>query len=92
MFILLISIGYIQRQNVKKLGSKFAHSFSKRARIEVIYGVIILFFAATLVAANPSTAEQGVYRESTKQQDLDLSVEITPFRNGFKYDYFRFWE
>ena len=35
-----------------------------------------------LVAANPSTAEQGVYKEITQQQDLDLSVSVTPLEMG----------
>ncbi|WP_407270686.1 copper resistance CopC/CopD family protein [Radiobacillus sp. PE A8.2] len=82
LFLLLVIIGYIQRKTVKKLGSKLAPSFFKRVRTEIIYGVIIFFFAATLVAANPSTAEQGVYKETTKQQELDLSVEITPLEMG----------
>ena len=82
LFLLLVTIGYVQRKTVKRLGSNLAHSFFKRTRTEVIYGIIIFFFAATLVAANPSTAEQGVYKEITQQQDLDLSVSVTPLEMG----------
>lgn len=82
LFLLLVTIGYVQRKTVKRLGSNLAHSFFKRTRTEVIYGIIIFFFAATLVAANPSTAEQGVYKEITQQQDLGLSVEVTPLEMG----------
>lgn len=82
LFLLLVIVGYIQRKTVKRVGSNLAHSFFKRVRIEVIYGVIIFFFAATIVAANPSAAEQGVYKEATKQHDLGLSVSVTPLEMG----------
>ncbi|SEB05497.1 copper transport protein [Thalassobacillus cyri] len=82
LFLLLIYLGYLQRKKVKNFSIKVAGSFLKRARTEVIYGVILLFFAATLVAANPSAAEQGVYKENTKQSDLDVNVEITPLEMG----------
>ncbi|WP_188453336.1 copper resistance CopC/CopD family protein [Virgibacillus oceani] len=82
LFLLLVIIGYIQRKAVKQLSSKLAQSFFGRVRAEIMYGVIIFFFAATLVAANPSAAEQGVYKETPTQQDLDLTVEITPLEMG----------
>ncbi|WP_256464156.1 copper resistance CopC/CopD family protein [Halobacillus amylolyticus] len=83
LFFLLIIIGYVQRKTVKQLSSKFTFSFFKRVRIEAVYGLIIFFFAASLVAANPSAAEQGVYRETPEApNNLDLNVEITPLEMG----------
>jgi copper transport protein len=82
LFLLIVIIGYVQRKAVKQLSSKLVHSFSSGIRTELIYGVIIFFFAASLVAANPSAAEQGVYPKQTAQQDLNLNVEITPFKMG----------
>lgn len=82
IFLLVISLGYLQRKTVKNYSIKLVDSFFRRARTEVIYGVVLFFFAATLVAANPSAAEQGVYKENTKQSDLNLNVKITPLEMG----------
>lgn len=83
LFFLLIIIGYVQRKTVRQLSSKFTISFFKRVRIEVLYGLIIFFFAASLVAANPSAAEQGVYKQTPEaSNDLGLNVQITPLEMG----------
>ncbi len=82
LFFLLVFIGYVQRKAVMKLSSRLIHSFFIRTRTELIFGVFVFFFAATLVAVNPSAAEQGVYPEKSVQEDLNLNVEITPFEIG----------
>ncbi|MRH44469.1 hypothetical protein GH741_17635 [Aquibacillus halophilus] len=81
MFLVIVTLGFFQRKAIKKMSSEYTHSFFKRVRTEIIYGMIILFLAASLVAANPSAAEQGVYRETTKQE-LDLNVKISPLEMG----------
>ncbi|MBM7570554.1 copper resistance protein CopC [Aquibacillus albus] len=83
LFLVLLMIGYIQRKIVKQMKRKIIHSFFKRVRTEIIYGVLVFFFAASLVAANPSAAEQGVYEEPVERQDdLELNVEIAPLEMG----------
>ncbi|MDC3425766.1 copper resistance protein CopC [Aquibacillus sp. 3ASR75-11] len=82
LFLFVISVAYFQRKTIKKLGSKLASSVYKKGWIELTYGVMIILFASTLVAANPSAAEQGLYKEPNPEQSLELDVKVTPIEIG----------
>jgi copper transport protein len=43
---------------------------------------LILFAAALLIESTPSASEQGVYPNRMVQDNIQLSVEISPFRVG----------
>ncbi|MDC3418160.1 copper resistance protein CopC [Aquibacillus salsiterrae] len=81
-FLFLLLLGYFQRKAVIRISAAAANTFIRKIRTEVIYGICILFFAASLVAANPSAAERGVYPETTDQEDLGLIVDIAPIQMG----------
>jgi copper transport protein len=74
--------GYLQRRSIKNLTSKAVNKVINRVRIELIYGVFILFFASLLVASTPSTAEQGVYPSSVEKEKVKLNVNISPLYPG----------
>jgi copper transport protein len=82
LFIGMTGIGYLQRHSLKKISLQGLHTFIRRGRVELLYGVLILFAAAVLIESSPVAAEQGVYSISPAKDGTTVSVKITPFRAG----------
>jgi copper transport protein len=80
--IVVIVLGFSQRQSLKRIASEGILSFIKRARMEWICAALILFAAALLIESTPSAAEQGVYPSRVVKDNVELTVEISPFRVG----------
>ncbi|WP_436376940.1 copper resistance CopC/CopD family protein [Cytobacillus sp. BC1816] len=80
--LIVLLIGIFQWNTVKKLAAKTINVVITRAKVEMIYSVLILFFASLLVVSTPSAAEQGVYPSSIKKEEVGLSVEISPLYPG----------
>ncbi|MBT2691287.1 copper resistance protein CopC [Bacillus sp. ISL-47] len=80
-FIVLL-IGVFQWNSVKHITTKTVNVVITRAKVEIIYAVLILLFASFLVVSTPSAAEQGVYPSSIEKKYLGLNVDIAPFYPG----------
>ncbi|WP_170007200.1 copper resistance CopC/CopD family protein [Bacillus fonticola] len=76
-FVILM-IGFMQRKYIKRMVSSFVGKFQGRLKVEFVYGLFVLLFASILVVGSPSTAEQGVYLESTSNEDAKLDVTFSP--------------
>jgi len=82
LFIGMVGVGYLQRHSLKKIALQGLHALMRRGRIELLYGVLILFAAAILIESNPIAAEQGVYPTRHAKDGTNVSVKIAPFRAG----------
>jgi copper transport protein len=78
----ILVFGFLQRRTLKRITEGRIRPFLLRARTEWIYAALILFAAALLIESTPSAAEQGVYPNRMVQDNIELSVEISPFRVG----------
>ncbi|WP_209123607.1 copper resistance CopC/CopD family protein [Alkalihalobacillus sp. BA299] len=82
LFIAIILLGMLQIRLIKKDLQNRAKVFRTQLKTELFLGIIIIFFAASLVNASPRTAEQGVYPVNSDQA-MNVSVEISPFKPGY---------
>jgi len=80
--VVILFLSYWQRHSLQHLPVKVIDLFVRRGRIELIYGVLILFAAAFLIESKPSAADQGVYPKTMVKEDMEVSVSISPFRMG----------
>ncbi|WP_174733230.1 copper resistance CopC/CopD family protein [Mesobacillus harenae] len=80
-FIVLL-IGIFQWNTIKQIATKSVNVVMSRAKVEVIYGVLIMLFASLLVVSTPSSAEQGIYPTSIEKKDVGLRVDLTPLYPG----------
>ncbi|OXT17188.1 hypothetical protein B9K06_12575 [Bacillus sp. OG2] len=78
---LIIIIGYLQRKVLKQIANNLFKKFYRRSMYEVVYGLLLIFFASILVVATPTEAEQGVYPQD-RAQDSDIKVGISPLNPG----------
>jgi copper transport protein len=78
----ITGLGYWQRRFLRNVSEKVLSLFIRRGRIELVYAVFILFAAAILIESSPGSADQGVYPKSLAKEELELSVDITPFQMG----------
>lgn len=78
----ILVFGFLQRRTLKRITEGGIRSFIQRVRAEWIYAVLILFAAAILIESTPSAAEQGVYPGRMVQDDIELSVEVSPLSVG----------
>ncbi|SDJ12830.1 copper resistance CopC/CopD family protein [Alteribacillus bidgolensis] len=80
LVILAFAIG--QRLSLKHLSASSIFLFFFRARMEVAVGVLLLFAAAILIELQPKEAEQGIYPSMAEKEDVEVSVDVEPFRIG----------
>ncbi|WP_227935954.1 copper resistance CopC/CopD family protein [Alkalihalobacillus deserti] len=80
LFVGILGLGLAQmiyiRRNVK------IRKFLSLGTTEFVIGLLIIFFATSLVNATPRAAEQGIYPKGN-EQDSNLSVMITPLKLGY---------
>jgi copper transport protein len=79
--LLIICIGFVQRNTLQKLANALVNKFYSRGIIEVLYGVFLLLFASILVVSTPSAAERGIYPLKSSYEE-DLKVDISPLKEG----------
>jgi copper transport protein len=78
---IVVLLGYFQRKSIKSFTVHLVNKFKIRGLNEIVYAMLILFFASILVVSTPSAAEQGIYPENEKNEQ-DLLVEISPLKSG----------
>jgi copper transport protein len=78
----ILMLAFWQRRSLQQLPAKAIDLFVRRGRMELIYGVLILFAAAILIESKPSAADQGVYPKTMVKEDMEVAVSISPFRMG----------
>jgi copper transport protein len=78
----ILVIAFWQRRSLQQMPAKVIDLFIRRGRMELIYAIIILFAATVLIESQPSAADQGVYPEKLVKEDIEVSVEISPFQMG----------
>lgn len=83
LFLLIILIGFLQSRSLRSFSEKKASIFKIRLGIEGLYGLLILFFAAILVVATPSAAEQGVYPDQVIRGGVSVTTHVTPLVPGY---------
>lgn len=79
--ILVVGIGYLQRNAIKKFTSEIVNKFYIRGLFEIVYGLLLLFFASILVVSTPSAAERGVYPLKSSYEQ-EVKVDISPLKEG----------
>lgn len=80
LFIGILGLGLAQMLYVKR-GDKTRNLLSI-GTTEFFIGLVIIFFASSLVNATPQAAEQGIYQDENKQEMIP-SIMITPFKLGY---------
>jgi copper transport protein len=66
----ILMLAFWQHRSLQQLPAKAIDIFVRRGRMELIYGVLILFAAAILIESKPSAADQGVYPRTMVKEDL----------------------
>lgn len=80
--VVILMIAFWQRRSLQQIPVKVIDLFIRRGRMELIYAVIILFAAAILIESQPSAADQGVYPKKMVKEEIEVSVDISPFQMG----------
>lgn len=78
---LIAGIGYLQRNALKRLADQLINRFYRQGIFEIVYGILIVFFASLLVVSTPTEAEQGVYPQDSSYEK-DVKVAISPLNPG----------
>lgn len=83
LFLVITFIGFYQMRLLK---SGIDHNHTSLTailgRTELIIGMSILFFAASMINTSPKAAEQGIY-PTDLYSPVDVSVSLTPFQMGY---------
>ncbi|MGS2778296.1 copper resistance protein CopC [Robertmurraya sp. GLU-23] len=79
--LLIVFIGFLQRNTLQKLAAALVNKFYRRGIIEILYGVFLLLFASILVVSTPSAAERGIYPLKSSYEQ-ELKVDISPLKEG----------
>jgi copper transport protein len=82
LFIVILILGYFQKRTVKRISDELVPSFFRRTKIEIGVGMVILLCASVLLTLSPTEAEQGIYPSTVKQDHIEASLEIAPFKVG----------
>ncbi|GLB61417.1 copper resistance CopC/CopD family protein [Cytobacillus sp. NCCP-133] len=80
--LIIFIIGFFQRRTIKKLTTNAVNTVLNRARVELVYAALIIFFASLLVVSTPGAAEQGVYPSSIEKENIELNVDFMPLYPG----------
>ncbi len=83
--LIIVMIGFIQREAIKKGTVKAVTKIMIRVRVEIVYASLILLFASVLVVSTPGSAEQGVYPSSSEKENVHLSVDFAPLNPGLNF-------
>jgi copper transport protein len=87
--IFIVIFGYIQRRTIKNFTTSMIAKFKIRGLSEFLYGLLVLFFASTLVVTTPSAAEQGIYPIKVEDKK-QIQINVTPFKPGLNVMNFDF--
>jgi copper transport protein len=86
----IIALALLQRRSIQRMGENVVTSLVRRGRLELLYGVFILFAAAILIESKPSAASQGIFPATNTAEGVSASVSINPIDVGKNDIYIRF--
>jgi copper transport protein len=78
----IIGLAVLQRSSIQRISQNVVTSVVRRGRLELLYGVLVLFAAAIVIESKPSAASQGIFPSSVTKAGITVSASIDPIDVG----------